>query len=178
TAYIRAKGRAEETVREMDGDWTILRPSVVFGEGGEFISFTSLLTPPILAPLPGGGKTRFQPIWVGDLVKMIGHVADDPTAHAGNTYEIGGPETLTLAEIARTIRHSRGHPVKILPIPMTLARMGLAIGELIPGFPMGSDQYESLKFDNTVDDNDAEKLGVATNEMTRLSEYLKGEKTS
>jgi Nucleoside-diphosphate-sugar epimerases len=68
TAYIRAKGRAEEIVRGSDLDWTIFRPSVVFGEGGEFVSFTKRLkgmfAPGVpVYPLPGGGETRFQPIW-------------------------------------------------------------------------------------------------------------------
>lgn len=64
TAYIRAKGRAEEVVRESSIEWVIVRPSVVFGDGGEFVSFTKTLTTPYVTGLPGGGSTRFQPIWV------------------------------------------------------------------------------------------------------------------
>ncbi|MFB6084620.1 MAG: complex I NDUFA9 subunit family protein [Halorientalis sp.] len=167
TAYIRAKGQAEEVVTASELDWVIFRPSVVFGEGGEFVSFTKKLTPPGLAPLPGGGKkTNFQPIWVGDLVPMLADAVEDDD-HVGETYEIGGPEVLSLREIAKMVRGS-----VILPVPMGLAGVGLKVAGSIPGFPMGGDQFRSLKFDNTTSDNDVEAFGVDPAEMTRLGEYL------
>ncbi|MFB6143558.1 MAG: complex I NDUFA9 subunit family protein [Halorientalis sp.] len=167
TAYIRAKGEAEEVVRDSALEWTILRPSVVFGEGGEFVSFTRKLTPPGLAPLPGGGKkTRFQPIWVGDLVPILADAVADE--HAGETYEVGGPEVLTLREIAKLVRGR----VAVLPVPMSLAGVGLKVAGAIPGFPMGADQFRSLRFDNTTDDNDVTAFGVDPAEMTTLSGYL------
>jgi uncharacterized protein YbjT (DUF2867 family) len=170
THYIRAKGRAEELVRDTDIDWTIIRPSVVFGDGGEFVSFTRKLTPPVLAPLPGGGKTRFQPVFVGDLVPMLAACLDDD--HVGETYEFGGPEVLTLAEVATLARRARGQSVRILPVPMALANVGLTLGSVIPGFPMGRDQYRSLTFDNTTDHNDVEAFGRAGSDLTTLAEYL------
>jgi uncharacterized protein YbjT (DUF2867 family) len=171
THYIRAKGRAETSVRESDLDWTIVRPSVVFGDGGEFLPFTRKLTPPVLAPLPGGGKTRFQPIHVDDLVPVLADVLDDDR-HVGETYEIGGPETLTLADVAKLARSARGQSVTVVPIPMPLAGVGLTIAGAIPGFPMGRDQYRSLTFDNTTTDNDVEALGVTEDELTTLAAYL------
>jgi uncharacterized protein YbjT (DUF2867 family) len=170
THYIRAKGRAEEVVRDSDLEWVIVRPSVVFGEGGEFVSFTKKLTPPLVAPLPGGGKTRFQPIWVKDLVPILADcVADDD--RAGETYELGGPERLTLKQIAKLVRGS----VAVLPIPMALAGVGLSIGGVIPGFPMGKDQYRSLRFDNTTEANDVADFGVETDDMLTLGAYLNRE---
>ncbi|MEF8791895.1 MAG: NAD(P)H-binding protein, partial [Haloarculaceae archaeon] len=71
TAYIRSKGEADRVVRESGLDWTIFQPSVIFGEGDEFVGFTKLLAPPYFTPLPGGGKSEFQPIWIGDLVQMF-----------------------------------------------------------------------------------------------------------
>ncbi|NHN46882.1 complex I NDUFA9 subunit family protein [Halostella sp. JP-L12] len=171
TAYIRTKGRAEEVVRDSDLDWTLVRPSVVFGEGGEFVSFTKKLTPPYLAPLPGGGKTRFQPIWVGDLVPMLADCVEDDD-HVGETYEIGGPEVLTLAQVAKLARRAEGQSVTILPVPMALAGVGLKVAGSIPGFPMGADQYRSLKFDNTTADNDIDAFGRSPDDLTTLSEYL------
>ena len=171
THYLRAKGRAEELVRAADVDWTIFRPSVVFGDGDEFVGFTRMLTPPLLAPLPGGGSTRFQPIYVKDVVEMIADALED-NAHVGEVYEIGGPEVLTLANVAKLARNARGHPVRILPMPMALAKVGLTIMGAIPGVPMGPDQYRSLQLDNTVADNDIAAFGVSEDELVRLAEYL------
>ena len=171
TAYIRTKGRAEAVVRDSGLDWTLVRPSVVFGDGGEFVSFTKKLTPPYLAPLPGGGKTRFQPVWVADLVPMLADCVEDDD-HVGATYEIGGPEVLTLAEVAKLARRAAGQPVTVLPVPMALAGVGLKVAGSIPGFPMGADQYRSLKFDNTTANNDADAFGRSTEDLTTLSEHL------
>ncbi|MFW6320698.1 MAG: complex I NDUFA9 subunit family protein [Halohasta sp.] len=171
TAYIRAKGQAETHVRESDLDWVIVRPSVVFGEGGEFVSFTKKLAPPFVTPLPGGGKTRFQPIWVGDLAPMLADAVEDD-AHVGQTYEIGGPDVLTLADVAKQAHAADGRSVTVVPVPMGLAGVGLSIGGSIPGFPMGADQYRSLKFDNTTADNDIEAFGRAEADLTSLRSYL------
>ncbi|ADQ66243.1 nucleoside-diphosphate sugar epimerase [Halogeometricum borinquense DSM 11551] len=171
TAYIRAKGEAEQIVTESVLDWTIFRPSVIFGDGGEFVSFTKLLAPPYVSALPGGGKTRFQPLYVDDVVGMMADAIEDD-AHIGERYEIGGPDKLTLAEIAKMIHKSNGRSTTIVPIPMGLAKVGLTIGGAIPGVPMGTDQYRSLKFDNVTDDNDIEAFGYGTGELTTLRAYL------
>ncbi|SDM57189.1 NADH dehydrogenase [Halogranum gelatinilyticum] len=171
TAYIRAKGKAEDIVEASDLEWTTFRPSVVFGDGGEFVSFTKKLAPPYITPLPGGGKTRFQPIWVGDLVPMLADALEDDE-HVGKTYEVGGPEKLTLAEVAKLAHGAEGRSVTVVPVPMGLAGIGLSIGGAIPGFPMGADQYRSLKFDNTTADNDVGAFGTDESELTTLSAYL------
>jgi NADH dehydrogenase len=173
TAYIRAKGEAEELVRESSLDWVIFRPSVVFGEGGEFVSFTKKLAPPYVTPLPGGGKTRFQPIWVRELVPMLADACEDDE-HVGKTYEIGGPERLTLAEVAKVIHGAEGRSVTVVPVPMGLAGVGLSVAGKVPGFPMGADQYRSLKFDNTTTDNDVGAFGIDESDLTTLGEYLAG----
>jgi uncharacterized protein YbjT (DUF2867 family) len=215
TAYIKSKGLAEGIVRESSLDWVIFRPSVVFGDGGEFISYTKQLATPYLTPLPGGGKTRFQPIWVGDLVPMLadaigGKVPDDEEQaepeeadldeeltpairtvgdgeddetdpHVGEIYEVGGPEVLTLAEVAKLAHGADDKPVDIVSIPMPLAGLGLksldyvpeSVLDAIPGLPrMGSDQFRSLKFDNTVADNDVTAFGVSEDELMTVAEYL------
>ncbi|MFO8114336.1 MAG: complex I NDUFA9 subunit family protein [Halorubrum sp.] len=176
TAYIRAKGRAEEIVRESGLDWTIFRPSVVFGEGGEFVSFTKRLkgmfAPGVpLYPLPGGGKTRFQPIHVEDLVPML-VAALEEDEHVGETYEIGGPETLTLRQVTDLVYEAERTGVTIVPLPMPLAKIGLSVLGAVPGFPMGPDQYRSLQFDNTTGDNDVAAFGVDPDELTTLAEHL------
>jgi NADH dehydrogenase len=173
TAYIRAKGQAEDAVKNSSLDWVIFRPSVVFGEGGEFVSFTKKLAPPYVTPLPGGGKTRFQPIWVEDLVPMLADACEGDQ-HVGQTYEIGGPEKLTLAEVAEVIHGAEGRSVTVVPVPMALAGVGLSVAGKVPGFPMGADQYRSLKFDNTTADNDIGAFGIGESDLTTLGEYLAG----
>ena len=176
TAYIRAKGRAEEIVEASDLEWTVFRPSVVFGEGGEFVSFTKRLkgmfAPGVpLYPLPGGGKTRFQPIHVEDLVPML-VAALESDEHVGETYEVGGPETLTLRRVTELVYEAERKGVRIVPLPMPLAKVGLSVLGAVPGFPMGGDQYRSLKFDNTTVDNDVNAFDVDEADMTTLAAYL------
>jgi uncharacterized protein YbjT (DUF2867 family) len=178
TAYIRAKGQAEEVVRESSIEWSIVRPSVVFGDGGEFVSFTKTLTTPYVTGLPGGGATRFQPIWVGDLVPMLAEVIENTdNEHTGKTYELGGPEVLTLADVATQVYRAEGKGLTVLPIPMLFARFGLTIAGAIPGIPMGPDQYRSLTFDNTVSDNDVAAFGRSLDDLQTLTDYLETETT-
>ena len=176
TAYIRAKGRAEERVRDSALDWTIFRPSVVFGEGGEFVSFTKrlkrLFAPGVpVYPLPGGGKTRFQPVWVGDLAPMIADALEEQD-HVGQTYEIGGPDTLTLREVVELVYEAEGKSVSVVGLPMALAGVGLSVMDAVPGMPMGKDQYRSLSFDNTTSDNDVDAFGVDDGRLTAFHAYL------
>jgi uncharacterized protein YbjT (DUF2867 family) len=171
TAYLRTKGMAEEVVRESDLEHTIIRPSVVFGEGGEFVAFTKQLTTPYVTGLPGGGKSKFQPIWVGDLAPMLADCVEDED-HWDETYELGGPEVLSLADVTKLAYRAEGKSVTILPIPMPLAGLGLRLADPLPFVPFGSDQYRSLKLDNTVDDNDVGAFGRAASELRTLTDYL------
>lgn len=171
TAYIRAKGEAERVVRDSPLDWTIVRPSVVFGDGGEFVSFTKTLTTPYVTGLPGGGKTRFQPLWVGDFAPMLADVVVDDQ-HVGELYELGGPDVLTLAEVASLAYRADGKSVTVLPVPMPVARLGLTLADVLPLLPMGVDQYRSLKFDNTVTQNDIDALERVPSDLRTLGDYL------
>ncbi|SIR14651.1 NADH dehydrogenase [Haladaptatus litoreus] len=171
TAYIRTKGKAEEVVRDSSLDWVLVRPSVVFGDGGEFVSFTKFLTTPYVTGLPGGGKTRFQPIWVGDLAPILADCVEDDS-HVGQTVEIGGPEVLTLADVTKLAYRAEGKSVTILPIPMPLAGIGLSLADPLPFIPMGGDQYRSLKFDNTVAENDVSSFDRDPSDLRTLAEYL------
>ncbi|ADD06188.1 arNOG06768 family NADH-binding domain protein [Natrialba magadii ATCC 43099] len=171
TPYIRAKGRAEEIVREAALGWTIVRPSIVFGDGAEFLEFTKQLTTPYLTGLPGGGETRFQPIWVGDFAPMLADVLEDDT-HVGQTYEIGGPQIVTLADATELVYEAEGRSVAILPIPMALTKLGLAVADPLPLIPFGTEQGESLEFDNTVTENDVTAFGVEPEVLLTLGSYL------
>lgn len=170
THYIRAKGRADEAIRDSDLDWTIVQPSIVFGDGAEFLRFTALLTTPFVTGLPGGGSIPFQPIWIGEFTEILADALGEE--HVGETYQIGGPEVLTLADVARAIERSKGRPLTVLPIPMVLSKLGLTVLGAIPKFPMGPDQYRSLTLDNRVEDNDVTAFGLDPAELRTLGDYL------
>ena len=171
TAYIRAKGEAERAVESSSLDATVFRPSVVFGEGGDFVAFTKLLTTPYVTGLPGGGKTRFQPIHITDLVDALVDAVEDDE-HVGETYEVGGPECLTLAEMSRSVYEAEGKSLLVVPVPMPLARVGLALADPLPFVPMGSDQYRSLKFDNVVEGTNDIGVFVPEDRLKTFDEYL------
>ncbi len=167
TEYTRAKGTAEELVRDSDRDWTIIRPSIVFGDGGEFLPFLKRITPGPIKALPGGGKTRYQPIWVGDLAPMLADAIASDT-HSGATYELGGPRIYSLAELTRLV-HGGG---QVVSVPMGIAKLGLGVAEVLPGIPMGTDQARALEMDNVVEDNDVTAFGYTPEELRTVEAYL------
>lgn len=171
TGFLRAKGQAEEIVKASDLDWVIVRPTVVFGDGGELLPFIRKVAPPYLTPLPGGGRTRMQVIWVEDLVPMLADTVEHDE-YVGGTYELGGPDRLPLARIAELVHAADGRSSTVIPIPMSLAGVGMTIGGMVPGFPFGRDQYRSLKMDLVVSENDVEEFGVTEDDLRSLADYL------
>lgn len=171
TDYLKTKGQAEIAVKNAAMEHVIIRPSIVFGDGGEFISFTETLTTPVVTGLPGGGTTNFQPIWLGDFVGILADAVEHDE-HDGETYEIGGPDVLSLADVTKLVARSNGHSVTIVPIPMALVKTGLSLIDPIPGAPMGVDQAKSLQMDNTTDENDIGAFGVTADELRTLESYL------
>ncbi|HKJ58852.1 MAG TPA: complex I NDUFA9 subunit family protein [Halobacteriales archaeon] len=171
TPYLRAKGRAEEIVRESDVDHVIFRPTTVFGDGDEIVPFVKTVAPPYLTPLPGGGKTRFQLIWVDDLTPMLADAIEDEK-QAGETYEIGGSDVLTLAQIAEMVHRADGRSSTTIPIPMALAGIGMTVGQYVPFFPFGPAQYRSLQMDLVTSDNDLDAFGVDPADLRTFADYL------
>lgn len=171
TAFLRAKGKAEAVVRDSSLEWTIVRPSVVFGEGAEFTDFTKTVTTPYVTGLPGGGKTRFQPIWVGDLVPLLADALEDG-AHVGETYEVAGPQVLTLADVTELVYQAEGKDVTIVPVPMAISKLGFAAAGPVPFVPFGPDQARSLEIDNTVSDNDVSAFDRDPADLRTLGEQL------
>ena len=176
THYLRAKGRADEAVRDTALDWVIFRPSIVFGDGDKFQAFVKRLkrwfAPGLpIYPLPSGGEhSTFQPIWVEDFVPMMAAAVEDD-AHVGETYEIGGPEILTLREVTELVFEAEGRPVRIVPLPMALAKVGMRVMGAV-GLPLGPDQYRGLRFDNVTDENDIGAFGVAESDLRTFRSYL------
>ncbi|MFB6284471.1 MAG: complex I NDUFA9 subunit family protein [Halobacteria archaeon] len=172
TEYDRTKARAESLVKDSSLNWTVFKPSVIFGDGGEFVGFTKTLTTPVVTGLPGGGKTKFQPIWVEDVVDMVADAVENREEYGGGTYEIAGPEILTLKRITQMAYEADGKKTRILPVPMAVAKIGLSIADGIDAVPMGKDQYKSLKNDNVVERNDAAEFGYDEGSLTSIGGYL------
>lgn len=123
--YNYSKWLGEESVKQSDLEWTILRPSLIYGEGFGF--FDRLLQslrffPPPLVPVPGGGRTLFQPIAVEDVVKCIFKAWHEP-GMIGQAYDIGGPEHLSYRQMLELLLHVRGMKRFKVPIPMAIMRM-------------------------------------------------------
>lgn len=166
TAYFRAKRDAESVVRESTLEWVVVRPSVVFGDGCAFLPFLERVVPPLVAPLPKGGRTRIHPIWVGDLAPVLADCVDGD--HARSVYEIGGSEALTLAETVREVCGTR----RIVALPDPLAAAGFSIAELVPGIPFDRDQYRAFGLDNTTPENDVTVFGLDPDDLRTLQDYL------
>lgn len=177
TSYHRAKARAEEIVRASDLEYVIYRPSIVFGDGDEIVGYTTKLKQmfaPVgpLYPLPGGGeRTFFQLIHVEDLAPMLADGVEGDE-HANETYELGGPKVYSLREVTELVFESKGRSITIVPLPMSLSKVGMSAMGAVPGFRLGPDQFRGLKADNRVSDNDVGVFGVSEDEMTTFEEYL------
>ncbi|WP_158058237.1 NAD(P)H-binding protein [Halorussus halophilus] len=167
TAYFRAKRQAERIVRDSDLDWVVYRPSVVFGDGCAFLPFVERVTPPIFAPLPGGGTMELQPMWVEDLVPMLADGVEDER-RVGEIYELGGPERLTFAEIVERVNDG----VSVVSVPNSLASVGFSVAERVPGVPFGRDQFRVFAADNVVPSNDVTAFGVSEDDLRSLTDYL------
>jgi NADH dehydrogenase len=158
--YARTKAAGEAAVRAVLPSAVILRPSIVFGaEDAFFNRFAGLTTFSPALPLIGGGHTRFQPVFVGDVAAAVAKVLGDPAA-AGRTYELGGPTVYSFRDLLAFILRETGRMRLLVPVPWFAAKMLGAVGDLqaaVPIIPpqLTSDQVESLRIDNVVADGAA-----------------------
>lgn len=157
--YLRSRGLAEERVRGSGLRWTIFQPSVIFGPGdGLFDRFASLLRLTPLLPL-ARAQARMAPVYVGDVTRAFLRALDDPSTH-GQTYELYGPDTLSLAEIVRCTARGMGLRRLVLPLPDALARLQAAIFDFVPGKPFSTDNYLSLRLDSVGGIDGLYRLGI------------------
>ena len=151
--YARSKAAAETAVRAAFPGATILRPSIVFGpEDGFFNLFAGLARLSPVLPLIGGGKTRFQPVYVGDVADAVVACLNRPEA-AGQTYELGGPQVYSFKELLELLLLEIGSKRLLLPLPFALASFEAAFLELAPVPLLTRDQVRLLKRDNVVTGN-------------------------
>lgn len=151
--YARSKALGEKAVLAAFPDATILRPSIIFGpEDNFFNQFATMASLFPALPLIGGGNTRFQPVYAGDVAKAIAACLTRPEVK-GQTYELGGPYIYSFRQILEFILHTIGKDRTLMPIPSSIATVMGGVGELLPRPPLTRDQVRLLQYDNVVSDN-------------------------
>ena len=147
--YGRTKGLGEQAVRSAFPKATIIRPSTVFGPEDEFTNrFASMARFPVLPVI--APRTRFQPVFVRDLGQAIAAAALDPKTHGGKTYELAGPEVMTMRELNEKVARMAGHDPELVDVPDFVASAMSFLG-FLPGAPLTRDQWIMLQKDNVAD---------------------------
>ncbi|MGJ5024241.1 complex I NDUFA9 subunit family protein [Bradyrhizobium oligotrophicum] len=151
SAYARAKAAGEAAVLAAVPEAVIMRPSVVFGPEDQFTNrFAGLARISPFLPLIGGGETKMQPVYVGDVATAVADAVDGK-AQPGATYELGGPEVLSFREILKIILEITDRDRALLPVPFGLAKLKATFLQFAPGpLKLTPDQVELLRHDNVV----------------------------
>lgn len=151
--YARTKAQGEAAARAIYPDAVVLRPSVIFGPEDNFFNrFAAMAQISPALPLIGGGHTRFQPVFVGDVGKALARTVNAPEA-AGQTYELGGPAAFTFRDLMELMLAEIGKRRFLAPIPWPAAALIGAAGDLMGAViepPITGDQVLLLKSDNVV----------------------------
>jgi NADH dehydrogenase len=152
SAYARSKAEGEARVREFFPNAAILRPSIVFGPEDDFFNrFAAMARMSPVLPLVGGGKTRFQPVFVGDVATAIG-MGVDGNVKPKAIYELGGPEVKSFREIMEYVLKVTYRKRLLASLPFGIARMQAQVLQLLPKPLLTVDQVELLRRDNVVSD--------------------------
>lgn len=158
SVYAQSKAQGEAAVREVFPAAVVLRPSVVFGPEDDFFNrFAALARLLPALPLIGGGGTKFQPVFVGDVAKAV-LAALTGRAGAGAPYELGGPEVLTLKQVMERVLTYSMRKRLLVPLPFSLAKLQAAVLQFLPNPPLTVDQVRLLQTDNVVSE-DAKRSG-------------------
>ncbi len=159
--YQRTKSRAEAYVKASGLDWTIFRPSLIFGDPGEKVEFCKQLfqnfRPVPVIPMFGDGNYRMQPVHVKDVARAFGGALEKPET-AGSIFHLGGDVTYSYREILNMIFLGAGmKPRPKLPVPWMLARPFVALLGRFPWFPATAEQIDMLMEGNTIPENNFKK---------------------
>ena len=147
--YARTKALGEHAVQAAFPEVTILRPSIVFGPEDHFFNrFAEMAATTHIVPLIGGGATRYQPVYVGDVADAVLAALDRPEA-SGRAYELGGPEVLSFRQLMERMLDEIGRSRRqLISLPFPLARLIAAFAQFAPGAPLTPDQVTLLRHDN------------------------------
>lgn len=159
TAYWRTKWAAEEAVRSSGLSYTIFRPSTIFGPDDVlFNRLAKLVRWSPVVPLPGGGGQRMQPVWVGDVAECFLQAARMERTPR-DTYEVAGPDILTLREVVGVLAGVLGKRRAVVPVPIAPLRLGAGLAErVLSSPPITRDQLEMLAVPNVADPDSVRAL--------------------
>jgi NADH dehydrogenase len=150
SGYARTKAAGEAAVRAAVPAATIFRPSILFGPEDDFFNrFAAMARLSPVLPLVGGGHTRFQPVFVGDVAEAMARAVDGTLA-PGTTCELGGPEVKTFRELMEFVLATTGRRRLLLPLPFPLATLQATFLQFLPKPPLTPDQVKLLRADNVV----------------------------
>jgi len=158
SGYASTKGDGEMLVRGAFANATILRPSLVFGPEDNFFNrfaWMASLSPLVLPflPLVGGGKTKFQPVYVGDVAEAVVRVLDNPHWQ-GKTFELGGPEVFSFRQLMEMICETTHRHRLMVPVPFMMASIQGAFLQMLPNPLLTVDQVRLLHHDNVLSGED------------------------
>src|SRR5262245_8014406 len=153
SGYHRTKWRAEEAVRASGLDWTIFRPSIIFGPGDHFISLLASLARRLpVVPVLGDGQYRLQPIPVEQVAEGFARALRTPVS-VGQTYEVGGPEPCRFVDILDQIGQAMGRArVRKLHVPLAPVKLATRLLQWLPAYPVSRDQLVMLEEESVVPD--------------------------
>jgi NADH dehydrogenase len=153
--YFGAKFAMEQDTVASGLEYTIFRPSFVFGHGGALATFMKQVRYSPVVTVIGSGRQQIQPIWIDDVAEHFARALDTPAA-ANKTFEIGGPDIVTWDELYRTIARVLGKRRALAHVPAGLARTGARATQWLPGAPLSADQVAMIEAgDNIVTNTDA-----------------------
>ncbi len=147
-AYARTKALGEARVRAAFPKATILRPSILFGGDDNFINMFARLISRLPALPVFGPHAQMQPVFVDDAAAALANALGDPEKFGGKTYELCGPDVLTMADINRQIAAAQGRKTKFIDLPDPLSAAFARATGWLPGAPLSSDQFALLKAGN------------------------------
>jgi len=161
SGYLRTKAEAEEIVKTSNMPYTIFRPSLIIGPWDGFTKkLMELIKMSPVIPVPGDGKSKFQPVYINDWVKCLLKVIESPEMFRG-VFDIGGPQHLTYNEIVSTLADVMNMKKSIVHVPMGFMKLGASIAEkTIPFLPVTYDQLRLLEDDNICAADSIEKAFI------------------
>jgi len=170
SAYGRSKGEGEAAVRAAFPAATIVRPSIAFGLEDDFINRFARMAQllPVLPVIRAPWK--LQPVYVADLGKAIALAALDPGSHAGRTYELGGPQVLSLHALNQWICRETGRDRPLVDIPDPIAALLARVTGWLPGAPISRDQWLMMERDNVASGPGFEAFRIRPTPLAAISE--------
>ncbi|MBV8686487.1 MAG: NAD(P)H-binding protein [Alphaproteobacteria bacterium] len=172
SAYARSKSDGEAAARAAFPGATIVRPSLLFGREDNFVNrFAGLARLAPVLPVIRGGM-RIQPVYAADAARAIAAAALDPASHGARTYELGGPQVMTMRELMGWICRTTGHERALVEVPDIAASLGSRLTGWLPGAPLTHDQYLMLCRDSVVSPGaeGLEAFGISKTPLAAVAE--------